>query len=779
MTNMAIEGLISGFNTTDLINAILDTQVRAPVDGIQAKIAQQTEKLASFQALNANLLSLNIAVQSLGAASLFNGRDTFSSDESILSVSASNNAPLTNFNVQVKNLAKTDQISSNLFISSQDELDLSGKFILNGQSIDLTSSDSLASLAAKINGANTGVKASVIQVAANQNKLVLGATVTGVDRMELREVGTSGVLRSLGLINSDPSQMTYDYTVNADTYGALGKAAALTDVFSTSGKQFSVTDAGGQNTLTVDFAGDMTLEQIRDRINTVSATQGANIAAELVSDNGQSRLRITSETGIPTKFSDPNNVLFDLGIADGIQSEDFSSSVYTIGEMLQLGATNSSTISLSNGDGASSISIQVDFDTDSLSKIKEKMETAIAADPLSDLSVDIISVNGRSRLEIKSGSGQPILDVASDTGNVFETLGLVDAQFKNYDQRGENSQFLFNGVNVNRDSNLVTDLVEGVSLAFLKESSSSVSVTVREDYNNVASVVENFVTAFNKVNDFIKEQTFYDTKKKEKGLLFGESTVRSLRDMMTGQLNRQISKMPGAQITELNNGAGIRLGQIEITNRAGNKATVDLTEAKTVQDILDQINLSGIKVKAQLNTAGTSIDLIDSSSGYGELKVAEVDGGSTAADLGLKGQIFGTKLTGGIIYEGGFSNVTEIGLTFSLDGKLSLDTAKLNRMMNENPEMVKNLFTAANVGFAPNFLKDIQSFTSYGTGALDAESKSITSKIELYTEQIGRYQDRASALEKTLRRRFTSLEVSLSQSQQLSDLITQKLTQNK
>lgn len=780
MSNLAIEGLISGFKTTDLINSILDIQIRGPVKGIETRAQEQTQKLTAYQALNASVLSLDISSAALASTNLFNGKTSKSSNDNILSVSASSSAPKGNFSVKVKNLAKSEQISSDLFVSSSDTLNYAGKFIVNGKTVSVTASDSLSSIASKINAASSGVKASIVQISPNQNKLVLGASSTGVDRIDLREIGTSNLLKTMGLLDGDATKTSYDYTINADNFGALGEKFDLTQVFSTAGKSFSVTDSGGQKTINVDFASDMTLSQISDRINQVSAAQGGLISAETVEDNGKYRLRITSDTGIPTDFKDPNNVLFDLGIANGVQSSDFSSSVMPIGQMLNLGTAAPYTIKMSDGDGSNPISIQVDLSKDSLTNIKDKLDAAIGAEVGSDLSTQIISAGGRSRLEIKSASGQPIFDNASDVGNVFKTLGLVDSAYKNYDQRGENSQFEFNGVNINRESNLVSDLVSGVSLALTSESSEVVNVSIRENYDDVSKSINDFVTAYNKVHSFIADQTYYKSDTKEKGLLFGDGTIRSLKDMLNGQMTQLIQDMPGAKITQLNDGAGIQPGKIEIIDRSGNSYKVDLSGAETVQDILDTINSStNSKVKAVTNDAGTSINLVDNSGGYGAFQVKEVDGGTTAADLGFKGQVYGEQLNGAIIYSGGTSDLSEIGVTVESDGSLAFNSNTFQKALDADPDKVKNLIGATNVGFAAKFRKSLLSYTSYGTGLLDVESKAITSRIEQYNTQIKRYNDRASVLEVTLRRQFSALEVAMSKSQQMGDYLTQKLSASK
>ena len=92
----------------------------------------------------------------------------------------------------------------------------------------------------------------------------------------------------------------------------------------------------------------------------------------------------------------------------------------------------------------------------------------------------------------------------------------------------------------------------------------------------------------------------------------------------------------GIDLSQLNGGNGVALGSLKITDRAGNTATIDLRAARTVDDVLNAINSTqGIDVTA--STDGDSIKLTDNTGESGNLKVQEVSGGHTAADLGLAG----------------------------------------------------------------------------------------------------------------------------------------------
>ena len=99
-------------------------------------------------------------------------------------------------------------------------------------------------------------------------------------------------------------------------------------------------------------------------------------------------------------------------------------------------------------------------------------------------------------------------------------------------------------------------------------------------------------------------------------------------------------------LTSLRGGAGISLGHIAITDRAGNSATVDLTGAQSVQDIIDAINSNGTAlVAASLKESGNGIQLIDNSNGTGSLVISDTDS-TTAAELGIAGTFTTSTLNG-------------------------------------------------------------------------------------------------------------------------------------
>jgi flagellar hook-associated protein 2 len=100
-----------------------------------------------------------------------------------------------------------------------------------------------------------------------------------------------------------------------------------------------------------------------------------------------------------------------------------------------------------------------------------------------------------------------------------------------------------------------------------------------------------------------------------------------------------------AQLATLNGGAGVARGSIKITDRSGTSSTVDLSDAVSIQDVVNDINSSsGADVSASISD--DHLVLTDTSGGTGSLSVANTGGTTTAANLGLTTASTGNTLTG-------------------------------------------------------------------------------------------------------------------------------------
>jgi flagellin-like hook-associated protein FlgL len=92
---------------------------------------------------------------------------------------------------------------------------------------------------------------------------------------------------------------------------------------------------------------------------------------------------------------------------------------------------------------------------------------------------------------------------------------------------------------------------------------------------------------------------------------------------------------PSTPLALLHNGQGVALTSLRVAN-GPTEANVDLSTAQSIGDVLAAINASGTNVTAQINAAGTALE-VRSSDATTVAIVTEVNGGTTAADLGIQG----------------------------------------------------------------------------------------------------------------------------------------------
>lgn len=100
--------------------------------------------------------------------------------------------------------------------------------------------------------------------------------------------------------------------------------------------------------------------------------------------------------------------------------------------------------------------------------------------------------------------------------------------------------------------------------------------------------------------------------------------------------NDVIAGLNTVLLRNLKGGAGVTLGTINIRDRSGADADINLSAAKSVSDVLKLINNAGIGVTASLNPAANGIQINDTTGGTGSLVIGDVSGTGAAA-LGIAG----------------------------------------------------------------------------------------------------------------------------------------------
>lgn len=111
MVGLSFDGLITGLNTQEIIEALVSIK-RAPAERLAARREVESNRLTAIQGLNASVLGIQVAANGLRTADAFRARQAASTNTSIASVVATSDAELGSFTLSVQQLARAQQISS-------------------------------------------------------------------------------------------------------------------------------------------------------------------------------------------------------------------------------------------------------------------------------------------------------------------------------------------------------------------------------------------------------------------------------------------------------------------------------------------------------------------------------------------------------------------------------------------------------------------------------------------------------------------------------------------
>jgi flagellar hook-associated protein 2 len=138
------------------------------------------------------------------------------------------------------------------------------------------------------------------------------------------------------------------------------------------------------------------------------------------------------------------------------------------------------------------------------------------------------------------GTGEANQIKLEDDGDVLAALGFLDSEgeIKNQLQAAEDALLEINGLAVSRSTNVIKDLITDVTLELKTEGTATLTLDV--DMEKVVKAVEKFVNEYNGFMDLIRENLAYDTKTKEAGTLFGDSTLVHIEAQLRSFLSRVV-----------------------------------------------------------------------------------------------------------------------------------------------------------------------------------------------------------------------------------------------
>ncbi len=136
---------------------------------------------------------------------------------------------------------------------------------------------------------------------------------------------------------------------------------------------------------------------------------------------------------------------------------------------------------------------------------------------------------------LTTGTGASVLE----TGAITTVQAATDAKVKVGSGAG--------ALTITSETNQFSNLIAGVSLTVLQaDVNKSITVSVKNDNDATVKAVQDFVTAYNGVRDFITEQTRFDTDTKFAGALLGNRDASALANELASALSATV---PGLSAT--------------------------------------------------------------------------------------------------------------------------------------------------------------------------------------------------------------------------------------
>jgi len=107
-----------------------------------------------------------------------------------------------------------------------------------------------------------------------------------------------------------------------------------------------------------------------------------------------------------------------------------------------------------------------------------------------------------------------------------------------------NAKLEFNGINIQRNSNTITDLVDSITFnlnAVNETTDAYVSVSVNVDTESITDDINEFISNFNNAYTYIKNNSYSSGDKDSRGAFVCDSTARSLMSTLTNLAMGQVS----------------------------------------------------------------------------------------------------------------------------------------------------------------------------------------------------------------------------------------------
>lgn len=210
--------------------------------------------------------------------------------------------------------------------------------------------------------------------------------------------------------------------------------------------------------------------------------------------------------------------------------------------------------------------------SDTLTKIATKIneaEMGIQASVVTD-------VDGKERLMLRSKETGTDKAFTVDLGSLSSAPAALG---QTTTQNAQNAKVELNGLVVESSSNTFANTIPGMSFTVSEVTSTAATLNVKADTEAMKKNIQEFVEAYNALNDLLTQSTKYVEESKTAGVLQGDSATVSLQNSLR-MLTQGISGSTGGLT---------RLADIGIQMQEGGKLSMDTTKLDKALTNIDDL----------------------------------------------------------------------------------------------------------------------------------------------------------------------------------------------
>lgn len=446
------------------------------------------------------------------------------------------------------------------------------------------------------------------------------------------------------------------------------------------------------------------------------------------------------------------------GLAVDVTSDaingDYEIEVLQLAQAMKISASTGSSTEAIAAAGVMSLGVEggetVDITVTATTTLSDLAKAINAQSEKTGVQASLISLDSSTvQLVLSATDTNQTIVISSVSGDdVAQTIGLTDdtGAFANVLREAQPSIVTVDGATVTRDTNELTDVIEGVSLSLSGVTDGASTLTITTDSSAVKTAITDFVDAYNALKQYMLDQSAVssDGGKDEDAVLFADSVMRMLDSTLQTLINAgsdaasdDIAMFSDMGITWTSNG----LLEISDETALNNAILSNLDALEGFFETDFSTSDSNLKLLANNTTSSLAFTLTVTTDASGAITGVAADGDSAAFTIS------GSRLVGaeGSIYE---------GLSFTL-----------------SPATSGDISVSIQQGFANVLGQTMKQFDDSSTSLIQQRIDSLTEINDDLSDRSDRIREDAEAYRTRLVTKYANMEAELESARLLQEQI--------